>query len=723
MNHTLFVNDLVNWKGFEPKGKTERILWMDEGRNIVFVIDVNADNAMPEIRKLTDLELALETELAEKLGHDPFMKAIPEDVIMEKYKMFRNSILGMLSPAISLKNEPAIYFRENRGTIVKEIARQMNISSVTVYKHLRRYWQRGKNINALLPDFLNCGGKGKFRVWGEKKTGRPRNYPEINGEGINITSQVKKVFEMSVSRFYHTNRENTFSAAYELMLKEFFTITHQNSTGELVPVLLPLNSIPTIRQFRYWYEKERNIKKMIQSRKGAKKFELNHRAILGKSDYGITGPGSKYQIDATVGDVYLVSRFNRSWIIGRPVIYFVIDIFSRMIAGMYVGLEGPSWVGAMMALANAMTDKVKFCREYDMEITDDDWSCHHVPEAILADRGELEGRNIETLINSLNVRVENNPPYRADWKAIVEQYFKTVKMKVKPFLPGFVITDSKERGGRDYRLDAKIDIYQFTKIIIKCVLVHNNEHRLDAYGLDEDMIADNLNPIPKEIWDWGIGNRSGRLRTFPEDIIKLNLMPSEKATVTAKGIKFRNMYYCCHKALKDSWFENARNKGSWKVDIAFDPRNMSKIYLRGEGGQSYEECSLLSWQERFMNKSMDEINYLLLVEKMEKQKMTGSLLQARTSLNAEIETIVEEACKMNSMTLHPESETARVRGIRSNRKAERSRMRKAEVFNLGSDSNKIITVSNVSEDEPEYPCTLDLIAKKLEERLNGCKEK
>jgi hypothetical protein len=68
-----------------------------------------------------------------------------------------------------------------------------------------------------------------------------------------------------------------------------------------------------------------------------------------------------YEIDATIGDVYLVSRFDRNKIIGRPVVYIVIDVFSRMITGVYIGLEGPSWVGAMMALANATAPKVEYC--------------------------------------------------------------------------------------------------------------------------------------------------------------------------------------------------------------------------------------------------------------------------------------------------------------------------------------------------------------------------
>ena len=102
------------------------------------------------------------------------------------------------------------------------------------------------------------------------------------------------------------------------------------------------------------------------------------------------GPGAKYQIDATVGDIYLVSQFDRSDIIGRPVMYFVMDSYSRMVTGMYVGLEGPSWAGAMMAIENAASDKVAYCSSYGVTITEDEWPCHPYPTAILGDRGEME---------------------------------------------------------------------------------------------------------------------------------------------------------------------------------------------------------------------------------------------------------------------------------------------------------------------------------------------
>lgn len=43
--------------------------------------------------------------------------------------------------------------------------------------------------------------------------------------------------------------------------------------------------------------------------------------------------------DATVADIYIVSRLSRRPI-GRPVIYTMVDAYSRLITGVYVGIEG-----------------------------------------------------------------------------------------------------------------------------------------------------------------------------------------------------------------------------------------------------------------------------------------------------------------------------------------------------------------------------------------------
>lgn len=57
----------------------------------------------------------------------------------------------------------------------------------------------------------------------------------------------------------------------------------------------------------------------------------------------------------------------------------------------------------------------------------------HLPEIILGDRGELEGYNVNHLIQGLNITVENNPSFRPDWKGIVEKLFDTSQETIRPF--------------------------------------------------------------------------------------------------------------------------------------------------------------------------------------------------------------------------------------------------------------------------------------------------
>jgi hypothetical protein len=210
------------------------------------------------------------------------------------------------------------------------------ITEKTVYIYLRRYWQRGKTINALLPDYCNSGGPGKVKKAGEKKRGRPRKYAALPGigEGRNIDEADRRIFRVSINSFYETSKKNSLKTAYKLMLKTYYIEdSYYAEDGTRKTKLIPPSERPTFTQFKYWYEQEFDIEKALIRRKGEKTCLLENRAVLGTSTAEVIGPGSRFQIDATVADVYIVSSYNPDWIVGRPVVYVVIDVFSRMIVG------------------------------------------------------------------------------------------------------------------------------------------------------------------------------------------------------------------------------------------------------------------------------------------------------------------------------------------------------------------------------------------------------
>lgn len=169
-------------------------------------------------------------------------------------------------------------------------------------------------------------------------------------------------------------------------------------------VELPPAGLPTYGQFQYEftrYKREKGPEAALKAREGERAFELKYREVLSDTTGLSQGPGAVYMVDAWLADVYLVSSILPGKVIGRPIVYILIDVFSHAVVGVGAGLEGPSWVGAMLALSNTASDKAAFCREYGIRIDTDEWPSHHLPHVLLADRGELEGHNADHLVRSL----------------------------------------------------------------------------------------------------------------------------------------------------------------------------------------------------------------------------------------------------------------------------------------------------------------------------------
>ncbi len=677
----LLRNDLLRYE--EDGGRTIRVLWFRQDSAGAAIIDVLEEKALPSIVRLEALIQDVRERRAHLLSDDPYLVLAVETELPDSHKNIRNNAWGIIKSLV--EHEPDIYRRDRRGKLLKAAMAAHKITLRTLYRYLRRYWQRGQTPNALLPDYANSGGRGKERKLSEKKRGRPRIYG--GQDGINVTSDMRKVFHVAIDRYYaEQGSKFTLKGAFDQMIRTFFTekrIDHES--GEIIHIPkdeYAEEGFPTVTQFRYWFDKEQNALEVKRRRVGPRSYDKDMRGLLCTSTAETWGPGARYQIDATLADVYLVSRLKRDRIIGRPVLYVVIDVFSRMIVGLYVGLEGPSWVGAMMALANTVTDKVAYCRQFGRNIEPEDWPCHHLPANLLGDRGEIESRYIETLANNYHVNIENTAPYRADWKGIVEQRFRLLPAKFKPYVPGYIQCDFRERGGRDYRLDAVLDLHQFTRIIIDCALHYNNRHEIKDYDKTKDMVADDVPPIPIELWEWGIANRSGQLRSYPEERVRFSLLPVDSASVTELGIYYDGCYYSCAEAVERRWFDRARQQGRWRVPISSDPRCMDDIYLHApESPQGFIVCQITERSRADRGVSAWEIGQRQFLEKDQSANRTQKQLLTEADLAAKIEGTVGEAAAMRAST--EASDRSRTKNIRANRSAEKQSNRQTEAFRLG----------------------------------------
>lgn len=347
-----YVNELLQDSQQE---KTYRILWIDSGNVIMYILELDNIKAFPEKRLISEIRESIVNGYWRKIVDTSYDVVVSNEYEKKHYEA-RDVAWTIIESIIN--EEPAIYEKSFRTKLVKEVQEKHQVTYPTVRKYLYKYWSRGKTIDALLPDYKNSGGKGKDRKAGKSKRGRP---PVYGVKGINVDEDTKRIFRLAIEKYYLTSKQNSLTAAYKFMLKEFYVENIYYENGVEKVILKDKEAIPTLTQFKYWYQKEYNAPEVLIARKGEKRFNKDYRAILNTSQSEVFGPGSRYQIDATIADVYLVSEVNRNWIIGRPIVYMVMDVFSRMVVGMYVGLEGPSWAGAMMAMTNVVADKKKYC--------------------------------------------------------------------------------------------------------------------------------------------------------------------------------------------------------------------------------------------------------------------------------------------------------------------------------------------------------------------------
>lgn len=644
----LRINDVYQYQDLSIrilKILSEHIVW----------IDINDVKALPEIISKTELFHAIKSFEVFRI-EDPFQDIAliqPEKDSISQLK--RDENYNLIKDIVD--NEQ-FYIPSARSSLINEIINSKKSTKQTIYRLLRQYWQRGQTPNALIPNYQNSGAKGSKKV-ASQKLGRKRLYKE--GTGAIITQEIERLFHLTISKYLLSNKKHTLKYANREFQKIYRTLYPD----------IPETEYPTLRQFQYFYHREYNEVTRLEKRSNDIEYSKDLRQLHSTVNTQVLGPGSRYEIDATIADIYLVSNLDRSRIIGRPTIYFVIDVFSRMVTGLYIGLENASYKTSIQALYCAFTDKVALCKKYGIDITYENWPCIGLPDAILADRAELFGHQVENLEKSFSIRLENAPPYRGDLKPIVESRFKLIQAEFKPFAKG-VVQDviTKKRGGKDYRLDATLNLDEFTKIILLSVLKYNQFHQISNYDRDIDLPHD-LPAVPMALWNWGIQHRTGKLRTASDQAVYVALLPREKATLSNRGLKIFGVTYTCPELYEKGWLhrQNTINRPKF-LYAAYDPSNAEKIYVFYEQSSlKYWEATISDYSREFKGYSFWEVWQINSVQKktIEKQNIKNNL--AQSELEQKIMDIIQQAS--SETPLSTQSQKSRISEIRSNRTHEK----------------------------------------------------
>jgi len=298
---------------FKLENEDYRIIGSDSVKGNIFIIELCEKVRWPQVINQENLEDLFKRNEAIEMKNDKFMNINNCEITAEmtKKRDFNYEIICFL---IKSSSNHEIYYKKTRKIIINKAIKFYGISESSIKRIFCDYLKGGKIIDSLIPKLYNCGAKGKERI----------NNKEVGF----IDEEIKRIFKEGINKYYNTPKKNNKKLCYELIIRDYLKIN-------------PNAKIPNIKQFYYWFQKltKDDKRNEIAKRYGDRVYQQKGRPIIGNSIQDTLGPGELYQIDSTILDVYLVSKLNRNIIVGRPVLYLVVDVYSRMIVGMNVTIE------------------------------------------------------------------------------------------------------------------------------------------------------------------------------------------------------------------------------------------------------------------------------------------------------------------------------------------------------------------------------------------------
>lgn len=411
-----------------------------------------------------------------------------------------------------------------------EILKKYSISKSSFWRIIVKYLQSGMK-DYTLADARSFGhNKGLEYNYFEKPGSKSVYFDSI---GIIITDEIRGYFDEALKE-YCSGRQKTLKSCYDRMNLLHFVRT-EIINGTSMIVLLPESERPTIKQFYYYASKQLTEQEKDAIKTSVQEQRNNKRLITSDAMFEVFGPGDMVEIDACEADVSLVSMFDPNKTIGRPVVYFMVDVFTRMILAVSVAFDNNSVLGVTNLFLNLADDKQKYCEKFGMGFDNPMiWQSNIIPRRLRVDRGpEFKSKEFDRICNELGIEKQIVPGASGSMKGIVEQSFHQMHSKQNPHLEDYGLIE--QRYDSNHHKEATLNIEQYTKMIINFILTHNQEYDSN-YPVTKDMIEQGVKPIPCLLWEYGVKKYGNPRPISVRNQYLFNLMIPIKAKLDRRGI-------------------------------------------------------------------------------------------------------------------------------------------------------------------------------------------
>ncbi len=544
-------------------------------------------------------------------------------------------------------------------TNLKKTMEDLGIQRDAAWRAIRRFLQSGLDMAAIVDGrSLRSGKRNPYKY--SKKTG----HPTMNalGKGVPLTDEIRTYFDEAIKDFL-IGRAKTKKDAYMTMIEKHFINEEEIPTGIRVSVL-PDNLRPTLKQFLNYTRVRVPQEEIDKAKTSAREQRNNKRLLLSDNLQGVMGPGDLWEVDECEIDLSLVSVENPSVTVGRPIVYVMIDVYTRMIVAYSVAFDNNSVLGITNCFLNLLDDKQELCNRFGIQIGADEWPSKILPLRLRSDYGaEYISHAMDTICCKLGVAKELVSPATGSLKGQVEQVFHQIHAAQNSLLEGKGLIE--KRHDSNHHQEAALNIQEFEAVLLTYIVGHNRKY-MEKYPLTKDMRQQNVEPRPIDLWKYGVSLNGSPRPITNEVMFRHSLLLPVKASVGRAGITFKGLFYINlqdEALLRDMYL--ASTHGKKKLESAcIDPRNISHLYYIREG-------KLMTASLNYKKTGMKEYEGMTLSEynALHNKKKDDDAIGRETNLQMDIAIrdrqakIVSEAQKRH---LSPSTEN-----LRANRAAEK----------------------------------------------------
>jgi putative transposase len=369
--------------------------------------------------------------------------------------------------------------------------------SSTVIRWKQKFLRAGRDISALID---RTGDKGN----------RVDRYPK---EARNIVADAIDAVFMKRER---GTMQDTLDRAQALVNRE----NNLRPEGDLIV-------LPTLRLVRRMIEDIPDYDQCV-ARYGRIPATKAFRSVTAHRITGV--PLERAETDHTQFDLMVVDDVT-GMPLGRPWLTACIDDYTRMILGICISFDPPSYMTVAKCLKHAFSPKNSLSRDYpDIE---NPWSAYGVMRELSMDNGvEFHSESLENACYTLGIETHYSARKTPWFKGKIERWMGSVNGAVAHGNPGTTFSNIFEKDEYDPLKHAVVKYSTLKKIVMKWIadVYHQKPHR----GLD--------GVPPAVMWD-----RSIRVEDIPipDDPARLDaiLGKSETRTLTHKGIEIFTLFY------------------------------------------------------------------------------------------------------------------------------------------------------------------------------------